>query len=136
LPDPPPKLLQCTPLHGRQPVHGRAASDPWAIAAFRCAAAGASFLIPLGIDLLLSTGQLVRRRDMTDRAGQANGIGVFNELGDQEPIIFQAQRRLDADALSFQSLEPALHLAMALGGSTAISARGSLTRSKNEMAAP
>src|SRR3954447_26708723 len=38
-----------------------------------------------------------------------------HELGNQAPRILQAQGGLDSDALSFQGLEPPLHLAVALG---------------------
>src|ERR1700722_20180257 len=40
---------------------------------------------------------------------------MVHELGDQPPSVLQAQRRLDPNALSFQGLEPPLHLAVALG---------------------
>src|SRR3954452_24425602 len=71
--------------------------------------------LPLGPDRLLTTGQLVRRRDIADRAVQTNRVVMRHELGDQAPRILQAQGGLDADALSLQGLEPPLHLAVALG---------------------
>src|SRR5262245_23711306 len=70
--------------------------------------------LPLGPDLLLPTGQLVRGRDVTDRAVQADRVIVLHERGEQSPSVFQAQRRLHSDALPFRGLEPPLHLAVAL----------------------
>src|SRR5580692_9078427 len=70
--------------------------------------------IPLGTDRLFATGQLVRGRDVTDRAVQADFVVVRHELRDQPPGVLQAQRRLDLDALSFQGLVPPLHLPIAL----------------------
>src|SRR5271166_1888180 len=61
--------------------------------------------LPLGPNLLLPTGQLVRGRHITDRAVQADRVVVRHELGDQAPSIFQTQGRLDSDAFSFQGLE-------------------------------
>src|SRR5258708_26191106 len=73
------------------------------------------FLLACGPDGLGPTGQLVGRRDLGDRAVQAHRVVMVHELGDQPPSVLQAQRRLDANALSFQGLEPPLHLAVALG---------------------
>src|SRR5512135_307707 len=70
--------------------------------------------LPLRPDRLLTTGQLVRRRHVADRAVQANRVVVRHELGDQSSSIVHAQGGLDADALSYQGLEPPLHLAVAL----------------------
>src|SRR4051794_13033764 len=71
--------------------------------------------LPLRPDRLLTTGQLVRGRDVADRAVEANRVVMSHELGNQAPSILQAQGGLDADALSFQGLEPPLHLPVALG---------------------
>src|SRR3954468_9020138 len=73
------------------------------------------FLLACGPDRLGPTGQLVGRRDIGDRAMQAHRVVMVHELGDQPPSVLQAQRRLDPNALSFQGLEPPLHLAVALG---------------------
>src|SRR4051794_659056 len=73
------------------------------------------FLLSCGPDRLGPTGQLVGRRDIGDRAVQAHRVVMVHELGDQPPSVLQAQRRLDPNALSFQGLEPPLHLAVALG---------------------
>ena len=62
---------------------------------------GGQFPLPLGPDRLLPTGQLVRGRDVTDRAVQPNRVEVPHELGHQAPSIFQAQGCLDSDAFSF-----------------------------------
>src|SRR3954447_26462524 len=72
------------------------------------------FLLACGPDRLGPTGQLVGRRDIGDRAVQAHRVVMVHELGDQPPSVLQTQRRLDANALSFQGLEPPLHLAVAL----------------------
>src|SRR3954453_19738968 len=73
------------------------------------------FLLSCDLDRLGPTGQFVGRRDIGDRAGQAHRVVMVHELGDQPPSVLQAQRRLDPNALSFQGLEPPLHLAVALG---------------------
>src|SRR5947209_5151821 len=73
------------------------------------------FLAPRGPDRLGATGQLVGRCDVGDRAMQAHRVVIGHELGDQPPSVLHAQGCLDADALSFQGLEPALDLAVALG---------------------
>src|SRR4051812_46813694 len=58
------------------------------------------FLLACGPDRLGPTGQLVGRRDIGDRAVQAHRVVMGHEFGDQPPSVFQAQRRLDPDALS------------------------------------
>src|SRR3954452_15521034 len=73
------------------------------------------FLLARGPDRLGPTGQLVGRCDIGDRAVQAHRVVMVHEFGDQPPSVLQAQRRLDANALSFQGLEPPLQLAVALG---------------------
>src|SRR5712671_1330159 len=73
------------------------------------------FLLACGPDRFGPTGQLVGRRDIGDRTMQAHRVVMVHELGDQPPSVLQAQRRLDPNALSFQGLEPPLHLAVALG---------------------
>src|SRR6202042_2134029 len=55
--------------------------------------------LPLGPDHLLPAGQLVRGRDVTDRAVQADRVVGLHELGEPSPSVLQAQRRLDSDAL-------------------------------------
>src|SRR4051794_6926333 len=70
--------------------------------------------VPLGEDHLLTTGQLVRGCDVADRAVQADLVVMRHELCDEPPRVLQAQGGLDADALSFQGLEPTLHLPIAL----------------------
>src|SRR5262249_53423630 len=70
--------------------------------------------LSLGPDRLLATGQLVRGRDVTDRAVQADRVIVRHELGEQASGVLPAQRRLDSDALPLGGLEPPLHLAVAL----------------------
>src|SRR5512135_151075 len=70
--------------------------------------------LSLGPDLLLPTRQLIGGRDVTDRAVQADRVIVLRELGEQSSGVFQAQRRLDSDALPFRGLEPPLHLAVTL----------------------
>src|SRR5258705_10878367 len=72
------------------------------------------FLLACGPDRLGPAGQPVDRREIGDRAVQAHRVVMVHELGDQPPSVLQAQRRLDANALSFQGLEPPLHLAVAL----------------------
>src|SRR5271157_161622 len=71
-------------------------------------------LSPRGPDLLGATSHLVRRSDVGDRTVQTHGVVMAHELGDQPPSVVQAQGCLDANALSFQGLEPALELAVAL----------------------
>ena len=103
-----PGSLQCTPEHydlcnplllglGTPPGVGRR-----------------QFLSRCGPDRFGPTGQLVGRRDVGDRTMQTHRVVMVHELGDQPPSFLQAQRRLDPNALSFQGLEPPLHLAVAL----------------------
>src|SRR4051794_1565351 len=49
---------------------------------------------PLGPDLLLPTGQLVRGRHVTDGTVQTDRVVMRHELGEQAPSVFQAQRCL------------------------------------------
>ena len=71
-------------------------------------------LSPRGPDGLRATGQLLRWRDVGDRAMQPHRVVVGHELGDQPPSVLQAQRGLNSYAPSFQGLEPPLDLAIAL----------------------
>jgi len=71
-------------------------------------------LSPRGPDGLRATGQLLRWRDVGDRAMQPHRVVVGHELGDQPPSVLQAQRGLNSYAPSFQGLEPPLDLAVAL----------------------
>src|SRR5271157_3760302 len=71
-------------------------------------------LSPRGPDGLRATGQLLRWRDVGDRAMQPHCVVVGHELGDQPPSVLQAQRGLNSYAPSFQGLEPPLDLAVAL----------------------
>src|SRR5208282_6338518 len=52
---------------------------------------------------------------VTDFSSADFGVVIVNELGDQPPSVLQSQGRRDANALSFQGLEPTLDLAVALG---------------------
>src|SRR6516162_5129731 len=72
------------------------------------------FLLACGPDCLGPAGQLVGWGDIGDRTMQTHRVVMIHELGDQPPSVLQAQRRLDPNALSFQGLEPPLHLAVAL----------------------
>src|SRR5512135_1304854 len=71
--------------------------------------------LPLGPDRRLSTGQPVRRRDVADRTVKPYLVVVCHEFRHQASSLVHTQGCLDADALSFQGLEPPLHLAVALG---------------------
>src|SRR5271157_6205307 len=72
------------------------------------------FLSPRGPDGLRATSQLVGRRDVDNRAMQAHGVVIVDELGDQPPSVLHGQGRRDANALSLQGLEPTLDLTVAL----------------------
>src|SRR5271166_780163 len=52
-------------------------------------------LSPRGPDGLRATGQLLRWRDVGDRAMQPHRVVVGHELGDQPPSVLQAQRGCD-----------------------------------------
>ena len=89
-------------LTARRAIHGWVAAVAWACGRSASRLGLGQLPLPLGPDLLLTTGQLVRGRDVTDRAVQADRVVVRDELGEQSPSVFQAQRRLDSDALSFR----------------------------------
>ena len=56
--------------------------------------------IPLGVDLLLTPGEHVLRRDIANRAVQAGVVVIIDVALHQTPRIVQRQRRSRPDALS------------------------------------
>ena len=59
------------------------------------------------MDLRLSPGEHVLRRDVADGAVQAHGVVVVHVALNQTPRIFQRQRRSRPDALRFERFVPA-----------------------------
>src|ERR1700761_9450182 len=76
---------------------------------------GIQLAIPIREDLPVATGHLVRRRDVADRAVQADLVVMRHELRDESPRLLQAQRHLDPDAFALKRLVPPLDLPVALG---------------------
>ena len=72
------------------------------------------FAIPLLEDFLFPSVELVRRRDVPNRAVQTNRVVMLDITADDSPGIVQAQRRLRPDALAFEALVPAFQFAVAL----------------------
>ena len=70
--------------------------------------------IPLGPELRRATSPLVCGRDGTDHARQPDRVVVLDVRDDPPARLFHAQGSLNAKAFSFQSLVPALKLAVAL----------------------
>src|SRR5439155_25067518 len=68
--------------------------------------------IPLGVDLLLTPGEHVLRRDVANRAVQADVVVMSDVALHQPPRIFQRQLRSRPDALSFQRFVPAFDLSV------------------------
>src|ERR1700726_3243636 len=70
--------------------------------------------IPLGVDLLLTPGEHVLRRDVANRAVQADVVVMLDVALHQTPRVFQRQRRSRPDALSLERFVPAFDLSVRL----------------------
>ena len=70
--------------------------------------------IPVGLNLLLMTGEHVLWRDVADRAVQTNVVVMLYVTLNQMPRIFQRQRRSRADALLFERFVPTFDFAVRL----------------------
>src|ERR1035438_6383253 len=70
--------------------------------------------IPCRQDLLLPSGQHVRRRDIADGAVQPHRVVVVDVLGNEPPRVVLRQRCTRPDAFSFQRFVPTLDLAVGL----------------------
>jgi hypothetical protein len=55
--------------------------------------------IPLGMDLSLTPGEHVLRRDVANRAVQTNAVVMLDVVLDQTPRVIQRQRRSRPDEL-------------------------------------
>src|ERR1700730_3380535 len=70
--------------------------------------------IPIGVDLPLTPGEHVLRRDVANRAVQADVVVMLDVALHQTPRIFQRQRRSRPDALSLERFVPAFDLSVRL----------------------
>src|SRR6516164_9993699 len=71
--------------------------------------------ISLSMDLLLTAGELVLRRDIADGTVQADIVVMFHVALHQPPRILQRQRRSRPDALSFERFVPTFDFSVRLG---------------------
>ena len=62
--------------------------------------------VALRVDLLLTPGEHVLRRDVANGAVQADIVVMFHVALHQPPRILQRQRRSRPDALSFERFVP------------------------------
>ena|SRR5947209_17546007 len=70
--------------------------------------------VPLGVDLLLTSGQHFLRRDVANRAVQPNVVVAMDVALHQTPRIFQRQGRSWPDTLSVKRLVPAFDFSVRL----------------------
>src|SRR6516165_10281251 len=70
--------------------------------------------ISLSMDLLLTAGEHVLRRDVTDATVQADIVVMFHVALHQPPRILQRQWRSRPNALPFERFVPALNLPVRL----------------------
>ena len=80
---------------------------------------GLQLPIPLGMDLRLTPGEHVLRRDVALGAVQADVVVVMHVAPHQAPCIIERQRRPRPDAPAFQRLVPAFDLTVWIEGRTA-----------------
>src|ERR1051326_433339 len=71
--------------------------------------------IPLGVDLRLTTGEHVLRRDEADGTVQADVVVMLDVALHQTPRIFQRQGRSRPDALPFERFVPSFDFPVRLG---------------------
>src|SRR5436190_14301778 len=70
--------------------------------------------IPLGVDLRLTPGEHVLRRDVANRAVQADVVVMLDVALHQTPRIFQRQWRSRTDAFPFERFIPTLDFSVRL----------------------
>src|SRR5207244_1098784 len=70
---------------------------------------------PLGMDLLLTRGEHVRRRDVADGTVQAHVIVILDIALHQSSRVVQRQWRSRSDALSFERFVPTFDFSVRLG---------------------
>ena len=71
--------------------------------------------ISLIMDLLLTAGEHVLRRDIANGTVQADTVVMFHVAFHQPPRILQRQRRSRPDALSFERFVPTFDFSVRLG---------------------
>ena len=72
--------------------------------------------IPLSMDLVLTPGEPVLRRDVADGTVQTDVVVMLDVARHQSPCIFQRQWRSRPDALSFERFVPAFDFSPGTGG--------------------
>jgi hypothetical protein len=75
----------------------------------------AKLSLPLGMDLLLTPGEHVLRRDVTGGAIQADVVVMLDGAVHQTPRIVPRQWRSRPDALSFARFVPTFEFSVRLG---------------------
>src|ERR1019366_2835441 len=71
--------------------------------------------ISLGMDLSLTPGKHILRRDVADGAVQADVVVMLHVALHQSSRVFQRQRRSRPDALAFERFVPAFDFPVRLG---------------------
>ena len=87
-------------------------------------------LVALRVDLFLAPRQHILRRDVANRAVQADVVVVVHISVYQTPCIIERKRRSRPDALPFERFVPALDLFRSIAGKTERSGRASFPRSE------
>src|SRR5579864_9447314 len=72
------------------------------------------FPVPIGVDFLLTPGEHVLRRNVANRAVQADVVVMLDIALHQTPCIVQRQRRSRPDALSLERFVPAFDFSVRL----------------------
>jgi hypothetical protein len=82
---------------------------------WRCFSGLLQLPIPLGMDLSLTPGEHVLRRDVADGNVQADVVEMLDVALHQTPRIFQRQGRSRPDALPFERFVPSFDFSVRLG---------------------